>query len=172
MGRLLLLTLVCQMFAASLPLTCDAQRIGLTSIPGLTQDIYYALSGVWDERTEKETYTSGLQAGFSWGTAKYGSDSVLIDLASETPYVQQYTSRVEVVSIRRLSETRFRLDCRGIKGPMKSGYLDLTLVTGILRIDEHSMPPDPLRSSAFSMSTVRGLRRLSGPSAESARTEK
>jgi hypothetical protein len=146
---------------------CSAQQVPLPAIPGLSLAIYRTFSGVWDENPRAESLGNSRKGNFSWGMSIYNPlGSVLIDLGSDTPYVQEYGSRVDVLEIEDMGSGRIKLTCRGVTGPMKQGHLELTLEEGVLRFREIHVPAIAAESSSFSLSTIRGLRRLSGPPAE------
>ena len=101
-------------FLVLLVLLLSAPRISysqvphLAPIPGLDADIYFTYSGVWDEWSDIDSITNKSTRVFSWGKSNYLSDSVLIDFGAPHPYLQQYTSRLEVLSVKRTGKAGIR----------------------------------------------------------------
>ncbi|OGK12444.1 MAG: hypothetical protein A2Y63_00725 [Candidatus Riflebacteria bacterium RBG_13_59_9] len=157
-GKISLILLVILLLSAT---QCLAGDIALVSIPGLTLDIYYSLSGVWNVARPGGEFPTDKKEVFSWGVGRYETYfSVLIDLGVEHPYIKQGFNWFEVVSVERQSSTSYKVDCRVIRAEVKSGFIFLHLKKGVLTLEGHFLPTG---IAVFSVQTTIGLQRMSGP---------
>lgn len=72
----------------------------LPNIPGLTEEVYYKLCGIWSDETNLEF----IEDEFSWGKSKYYPDYTLtIDLGEEEPYISVFY----ILSIEKIDNNQF-----------------------------------------------------------------
>jgi hypothetical protein len=157
-SKRVLLGIAAFLLASSL---CHAQELVLPKVKGLTEDTYNMLSGIWDVRRPGGEFPTNMEEQFSWGSAKYETYfSVLIDLGAQHPFLKQGFNWFKIVSIERLTDSAFKLECRVIDGHVRSGYVLVRLEKELLRIEEHFSPKG---IDVFSVQTSIGLERKSGP---------
>lgn len=93
--------------------SCKAKNKGEYKVEGLNDEIYYKLSGSWDDWPDvnKDDYE------FSWGTGKWvHNNSIIIDFGAEPPKfyiggVQNY----EIVSLKMIGKDKYKLNTLKIK---------------------------------------------------------
>ena len=116
MKRKLVATIVLSILAGS---ACMAQSPQLAPIPGLTEEIYYSLSGIWDSNAKTGQYSNSEEAMFSWGKGKYGPIySVRIDLGAAEPYVKIYGNWFGITSIEKMRDGGIKLNLSIIHAPV------------------------------------------------------
>jgi len=101
------------------PINCKAVKKEVYKVDGLTDEIYYRLSGAWDRWTNVKTdYYE-----FSWGKGKWVyNESIIIDFGANPPefYIGGITI-FDIISIEMIGEDAFKLNVQE-RWERKQGY--------------------------------------------------
>jgi hypothetical protein len=128
---------------------CSAAKKGEYKVQGLTDEVYYALSGAWDSC--KDCQTDAYQ--FSWGKGKWVSNSsLIIDFGADPPQFYEGGFAIwEILSVEVLDKGIYRLNLKGTWFHMESkeniegeGYIIIHAENDTIRFED--TPHAPIES--------------------------